>query len=281
MAVRLVVDSGSDINQEEAKKLGITLIPIELRLNDVDYKDGVDITYEEFYNQLAKCITLPKTSQITPIRYQELFDSIVEAGDEAVIVCLSSKLSGTYNSAKMTAENYNGKIHVVDSMNACIGQRILTFYALELLKQGKSAKEIAESLEKVKGKIKLHAVIDTLKYLKMGGRVSSITAFAGEMLSIKPLIGVIDGQVKVIGKAFGTKKAYKQIIDLCKKDDINYNMPLVFGYAGNDKTSVESFSNDIISSVSDKFSKEQTYNIGATIGTHIGPGAVAVAYFEK
>ena len=281
MAVRLVVDSGSDINQEEAKKLGITLISIELRLNDVDYKDGVDITYEEFYNQLSTCTTLPKTSQITPIRYQELFDSIVEAGDEAVVVCLSSKLSGTYNGARMTAENYNGKIQVVDSMNACIGQRILTFYALELLKQGKSAKEIAESLEKVKGKIKLHAVVDTLKYLKMGGRVSSITAFAGEMLSIKPLIGVIDGQVKVIGKAFGTKKAYKQIIDLCKKDDINYNMPLVFGYAGNDKTSVESFSNDIISSVSDKFSKEQTYNIGATIGTHIGPGAVAVAYFEK
>lgn len=281
MATKIIIDSGSDITKEEAEKLGVIQLPIEVRLNGKDYLDGENLFAEEFYKQLEVCTELPKTSQITPLRYQEIFDSIVNNGDEAVVICLSSKLSNTYNNARMTAENYDGKIIAVDSLNAFIGQRALCYYALELLKKGYNAKKIADKLEEKKGKVKLHAVIDTLKYLKMGGRLSSASAFIGSLLSIKPLIGVIEGEVRTIGKAVGFKKGNKMVVDFCKKSDIDNDMPILIGYSGNDKGNIESFTNEINSSLNMSFDFNEAYCMGSTIGSHIGPGAVAICYFEK
>ena len=147
MATKIIVDSGADITKKEAEELGIIHMPIEVRMNDKDYLDGENLLAEEFFKELETCKELPKTSQITPLRYQEMFDKVVADGDEAVVICLSSRLSNTYNNARMTAENYDGKIVAVDSMTAFIGQKALCLYAIELAKKGYNAKKISEKLE--------------------------------------------------------------------------------------------------------------------------------------
>lgn len=281
MATKIIIDSGSDITKVEAEKLGIIQIPIEVRMNGKDYLDGVTLFADNFYKELEVCTELPKTSQITPLRYQEIFDNVVNNGDEAVVISLSSKLSNTFVNSKMTAENYNGKIYVVDSLNAFIGQRALCFYAIELAKKGYSAKKIAEKLEEKKGKVRLFAVIDTLKYLKMGGRLSSTSAVIGNLLSIKPLIGVIEGEVRTIGKSVGFKKGNKLIAEMCQKVNIDKNMPILIGYSGTDLTNIETFVAEINENLGFDFKVEDAFSMGSTIGTHIGPGAVAITFFEK
>lgn len=282
MATRILIDSASDINQAEAQQLGITLLPIEVRLEGKDYLDGATLSTEEFYNKLESCVELPKTSQISPIRFQESFDEVVNNGDEAVVICLSSKLSGSYNNARMVSENYNDKIFVVDSLNACIGERVLCFYALELLKKGYNAAKIAKKLEENKTNIRVMAVINTLKYLRKGGRISALTAFAGEMMSIKPLIAVIEGEVKVIGKAMGYKKGTKLLTEMISKSNgIDTSLPHVFGYSGNDVSGINDFIQDSAESINIHKDTNDIYAIGCTIGTHVGPGAIAIAYFEK
>jgi DegV family protein with EDD domain len=282
MATKIIVDSGADITRKEAEELGMIHMPIEVRMNGKDYLDGENLFAEEFYNELATCSELPKTSQITPLRYQEMFDKIVADGDEAVVICLSSRLSNTYNNARMTAENYDGKIVAVDSMTAFIGQRALCMYAIELVKKGYNAKKVAEKLEERKGDIRLYAVIDTLKYLKMGGRLSAASAFIGTLLAIKPIISVTEGEVRSINKAMGFKKGNKMIMDMCSKSNIDYKMPMHVGYSGNDMSNIEGFLAEVNSSnLERKFEKDELCAMGSTIGTHIGPGAVAICYFEK
>ena len=282
MATKIIVDSGSDITKQEAEELGIIHLPIEVRMNGKDYLDGENLFAEEFYKELETCTELPKTSQITPLRYQECFDEIVNNGDEAVVICLSSRLSNTYNNARMTAEQYEGKIYAVDSKTAFIGQKALCLYAIELLKKGYNAKKIAEKLEENKDKIKLYAVIDTLKYLKMGGRLSAASAFIGSLLAIKPIISVTEGEVRSINKAMGFKKGNKMVLDLCYKSDIDYKMPMLVGYSGTDMSNIDSFLNEVnSSSLERKFETNELCSMGSTIGTHIGPGAVAICYFEK
>lgn len=282
MATKIIVDSGADITKKEAEELGIIHMPIEVRMNDKDYLDGENLLAEEFFKELETCKELPKTSQITPLRYQEMFDKIVADGDEAVVICLSSRLSNTYNNARMTAENYDGKIVAVDSMTAFIGQKALCLYAIELAKKGYNAKKIAEKLEERKGDIKLYAVIDTLKYLKMGGRLSAASAFIGTLLAIKPIISVTEGEVRSINKAMGFKKGNKMVLELCSKSNIDYKMPMLLGYSGNDMSNIDSFMAEVnASSIEREFTKEELCSMGSTIGTHIGPGAVAICYFEK
>ncbi len=282
MATKIVIDSGSDISKKEAEELGIIHLPIEVRMNGKDYLDGVNLFAEEFYKELETCTELPKTSQITPLRYQECFDEIVNNGDEAVVICLSSKLSNTYNNARMTAEQYDGKIYAVDSKNAFIGERALCLYAIELLKKGYNAKKIAEKLEEKKDKIKLYAIIDTLKYLKLGGRLSAASAFIGSLLAIKPIISVTEGEVRSINKAMGFKKGNKLVLELCDKSEIDYKMPMFVGYSGTDMSNIESFLIELsASNIDRKFDKNELCPMGSTIGTHIGPGAVAICYFEK
>ena len=283
MATKIVVDSGSDITKKEADELGVIHLPIEVRLNGQDYLDGVNLFAEEFYKELETCKELPKTSQITPLRYQEVFDKIVADGDEAVVICLSSRLSNTYNNAKMTAENYDGKIIAVDSLTAFIGQRALCLYAVELANKGYNAKKIAEKLESKKNKLKLYAVIDTLKYLKMGGRLSAASAFFGTLLAIKPIISVTEGEVRSINKAMGFKKGNKMVVDLCNKSEIDHKMPILLGYSGTNLDNIQSFMEEINSNsnIERTFYMDELCSMGSTIGTHIGPGAAAICYFEK
>ena len=195
----------------------------------------------------------------------------------------SSKLSGTYSCAVKAAKKFAGKVFVVDSLNACIGERILLLYALRLVKEGKlSASEIAAELDCKKKKIQLLAVLDTLKYLRKGGRISAVSAFAGEMLSIKPVVSVVKGEVKLAGKAIGSRKGNNLLNQLLEKcGGVDFDMPYALGYSGLTDNYLQKYIKDSEKLWKDKVQSLPVYMIGSTIGTHVGPDAIAVAFFAK
>lgn len=280
--IKLIIDSASDISEKEAQSLGITMIPMQVRFNDEEYFDGVNLTPQDFYDKLIENSDLPKTSLINSFRFDEEFKKEVDAGNEVIAITISSKLSGTYKNAVEASKNYEGKVFVVDSLNAAIGERLLLQYAMRLVEQGKPAKEIADELNEKKLKINLMAMVNTLKYLKKGGRISAVTAFAGEMFSIKPVISIINGEVKLIGKAMGSRKANNLLNTLVeKKNGIDFDMPYGVVWSGNDDTLLKKYVEDSAHLWKDHTDNVPAYIIGSTIGTHVGPGAVGVAFFEK
>ena len=281
MNVKILIDSASDINAEEAAKLGVELAPIEVRLGDEQFLDGVNLLPAQFYDKLIESAELPKTSQINSFTFEERYSKLVEQGYEVVVITISSKLSGTYRSAVTAAKNYKDKVFVVDSLNASIGERLLCQYAVKLVDNGFTAKEIARKLDAAKTKINLLALLDTLLYLKKGGRISAVTALAGQMLSIKPVVGVIGGEVKLVGKAMGSKKGNNLLNTLVQKKGIDFDMPYGVIYSGTDDSLLKKYVNDSEHIWKDKTDGIPAYMIGCTIGTHIGPGAIGVAFFEK
>ena len=280
--VKLVVDSACDLEKAEADARGITLMPLLIRFGEDEYEDGVTLSHREFFEKLIETSELPKTSQINEYRFEEAFKTLTADGSEVVCITISSKLSGTYSSAVKAAKKFGSRVYVVDSLNACIGERILVDYADRLVKAGESAGKIVKKLEESKGKIHLLAVLDTLQYLRKGGRISSVTALAGEMLSIKPVISVVKGEVKLVGKALGSKKGnnlLNRLVDEC--GGIDFGMPYTLGYSGLSEEFLLKYMRD-----SEHLYKEHTdhvpyYLIGSAIGTHVGPGAIAVAFFSK
>ena len=281
MAIKILTDSGSDINQIEATKMGIHLIPIPITFGETEYLDGVNLMPTEFYDKLENSEDLPVTSQITPYKYEEVFEELTKNGDQLIVITLSSKISGTYRNAFTTAENFKGKVFVIDSLNACAGQRLVTQYALRLAQEGLSAEEIVEKVEKAKTRVRLVAMIDTLKYLKKGGRISAAAAAIGGLVNLKPMISVIDGEVKVVGKTIGIKKAMQFINkEIEGKGGVNFDMPYGVLWSGNSNENLEMW----LKENGAKFGldgTEKRYCLGGTIGTHIGSGAVGVAFFEK
>lgn len=281
MKVKILIDSASDINLQEANEMGVELAPIEVRFGEDVYADGVDLLPEQFYDKLIESAELPKTSQINSFTFGERYKKLVDEGYDVVVITISSKLSGTYRSAVTAAKNYKDKVFVVDSLNASIGERLLCLYALELIEKGFAAKEVARKLDTAKGKINLLALLDTLLYLKKGGRISAVTAIAGQMLSIKPVIGVIGGEVKLVGKAMGSKKGNNLLNTLVQKKGIDFDMPYGAIYSGTDDSLLKKYIRDSEHIWKDKTDAIPMHMIGCTVGTHIGPGGIGVAFFEK
>ena len=281
MSVRIIVDSASDISEKEANDLGIIMIPMSINFGDEEYLDGVDLLPSQFYDKLIESDVLPKTSQVSVYRFQQAFEKCVSAGDEVVAITISSKLSGTYNSAVQASANYPEKVFVVDSLNACIGERLLVQYALRLVDEGKSAKEISEILDSVKSKINVMALLNTLEYLKKGGRISATAAFAGKLISLKPVVAVIDGEVKLVGKALGSRNGGNLLNTLIKdKKGIDFDMPYGVIWSGLDDALLKKYVEDSAHLWKNKTDYIPSYILGGTIGTHVGPGAIGVAFFE-
>ncbi len=280
--IKILVDSASDISVKEAQELGIHLISMQIRFGADEYLDGDNLLPEDFYDKLAKSVELPKTSLINEFRWQEKFEELTKDGSEVIAITISSNLSGTYEAAKTAGEKFDGKVFVVDSLNACAGERLLVEYAIKSVKDGKSASEIKKELDQKKNSVRIMARINTLEYLRKGGRISSVVAVAGTMLSIKPLIAVIDGKVKVIGKAMSAKKANLLLNSFIQNGGgIDFDMPYCAILSGSDEASLSNYLSD--SSILWKHATDfmRTCKIGSTIGTHVGPGAVGLAFFEK
>ncbi len=280
MGIKIIVDSASDMSEKESKYLKV--LPLTVTFGETQYLDGVTITSTEFYEKLIESDELPKTSQIGPYDFEQAIKEVLEAGDTPIVVTVSSKLSGTFNSARIAAANFDEKVYVIDSENVCIGERILVEYALRMIEEGKVVEDIVLKLEQIKKDICVIALLDTLEYLRKGGRISNVSGVVGGMLSIKPVIGVKDGVLETLGKARGSKNANNLLSQQIKENgEIDFGMPYAVAYSGLDDSLLRKYMKDQ-EAVWKIHTKELTLRVvGSTIGTHAGPGAIAVAYFKK
>jgi len=282
MAIQFIVDSASDILPEEAKKLGILHMPLKVLFGQTEYADAVDLTHQIFYEKLIESDILPTTCQIPPAEFEAAFRSVAERGDTAIVITVSGELSGTYQSACIAAAEFPGQVYVVDSRSVCIGERILILRGLELAKKGLSAAKIADRLEMEKRNIRVMALLDTLEYLKKGGRISAATALAGSLLSIKPVIAIEDGKVVMAGKARGSKQGNNLLRELVKKcGGINFSKPFALAYSGLSDTLLQKYIADSAELWEGQTQALSITTVGCAIGTHVGPGAIAVAFFAQ
>ena len=281
MSVQFIIDSAADYTPQEAQERRITLLPMTIIFGKEVYLDRVELTVEQFYEKLIESDRLPTTCQIPPATFSDAFAQAVAQGDTVVAVTISSKLSGTYQSAALAAQDFPGKVFVVDSLNATLGERILIEYGLRLRDQGLEARVIAQELTEKREKIHLLALLDTLEYLKKGGRISPATALAGTLLSIKPVVTVENGEVAMAGKARGSRQGnnlLRQLIEKC--GGVNFEMPYCLAYTGLSDYLLQKYIADSAELWQGRTDQLPIAAVGATVGTHVGPGAVAVAFFS-
>lgn len=279
MCVRIIVDSSTDVSEKYREK--IQFVPLTVRFGDKEYLDGVEISKHQFYEMLVESDVLPTTSQATPAAFAEYLESVASAGDSAVVITLSSKLSGTYQSAVLAAEDYPN-IYVVDSQSVAIGTGVLAQYAVELAQQGMGAEEIAQVLTQQREKVCVVALLDTLEYLKKGGRISKTVAFAGGVLNIKPVVTIQDGAVALIGKARGSRNGNNLLVEKIREaGGVDFERPVLLGYTGLSSALLEKYVDDSKALWADHVDKLDGCLLCSVIGTHAGPGAVAVAFFRK
>lgn len=280
MAIRIITDSASDIVAPQRRE--VTVLPMSIAFGEREYLDGVDLTHREFYERLVEGEELPVTSQISPGAFEDAFRAAVDAGETVVAVTLSGKLSGTWQSACLAAQEFPGQVYVVDSQSAAIGERILVERAVELLDQGLEAMAIARRLDMEKKDVRLVALLDTLEYLKRGGRISPSIALVGGLLSIKPVIAVERGEVALLGKARGSKNGNNLLMEEIQKTaGIDFDRPYRLGYTGLSDSLLQKYIADSRALWEGHGDSLPICTVGGTIGTHVGPGAVAVAFFCK
>ena len=280
MSVKIIVDSTADLTPEVARQ--VKIVPMTILFGDKQYVSGVDIDSKKFYELLVESDVLPTTSQPTPYAFSQVFQEVVDAGDTAVCLTVSSKLSGTYQSASIAAEEFPGKIFVVDTLTVAIGGGILAEYALQLANSGMEAEELAQELLAQRQKVRVLALVDTLEYLKKGGRISSTVAFAGGLLNIKPVISVTDGEVKMMGKARGSKQGNNLLVqEIQKSGGVDFTKPLMLGYTGLSDALLQKYIADSAALWEGQVETLPVSIVSSVVGTHVGPGAVAVAFFAR
>lgn len=281
MAIRIVTDSASDISQETAARWGIRVIPLKVRFGEEEYLDGVTLKNDEFYEKLVETDEVPKTSQISPYEYEQIFAEAKDAGDDLIYFSLSSGVSGSFQSASLAAADFRDRVFLVDTRQFCISQYIIVERAVQMRDAGLSAEEIVSGIEKEKKDAHVLAIFDTLEYLKLGGRLSSAAAFAGNLLSIKPVITIEDGEVRILGKARGSKSGNNMIMQTVEKlGGIDFSRPVCLGYTGFSDHMLQKYIADSRHLYEGHEDKLKIVRVGAAIGTYAGPGAIAMAFFS-
>ena len=279
MRTRIIVDSTADLMPEILDRVHV--VPLTVHFGEEELVDGVTIDKKTFYERLVESDVLPSTSQATPEAFMREFEKAKQAGEQAVVITVASKLSGTYQSAVLAAREYE-HIHIVDSSTVAIGSSILVELACKLLDEGMNAKEIAQNLEEEKKKIVIVALVDTLEYLKKGGRISKTVAMVGGVLNIKPVLSIIDGEINMLGKARGSKMGNNLLIqEIEKAGGVDFDKPVLLGYAGLSDTLLLKYIEDSKHIWEGNLDEVRYTVVGSVVGTHVGPGAVAVAFFKK
>lgn len=281
MSIRIITDSASDMTPAEHPALRV--LPLSVTFGTDVYMDGIDIDHQRFYEMLVERDELPKTGQVNPYAFSQAIAEAREAGDEAVIITVGAKLSGTNQSARTAlAEAPGGDVYVVDSNNVTLGERVMVEYALRLVDEGRSAAQIAAAVEAVRDRVVVIGLLETLEYLVRGGRLSAAAGAVGTLLNVKPVVAVEDGLIVQLGKARGSKNGRNLLNQKVEKaGGIDFSMPLALGYTGLSDAVLKKYIEDSAALWAGHTEGElPVHTIGATIGTHVGPGAVAVAFFQ-
>ena len=279
MKTRIIVDSTADLMPQYQQR--VSVVPLTVHFGDEEFIDGVTIDHKTFYEKLVESDALPTTSQATPDAFMQEFEKAKQAGEAAVVITLSSTFSGTYQSAAIAAADYDN-IYIVDSSTAAMGSGILVELAFRMLDSGMGAEEIAQALEEEKKKIVIVALVDTLEYLKKGGRISKAVALAGSLLNIKPVLSVVDGEINILGKARGSKMGNNLLVqEIDKAGGIDFSKPVLLGYSGISDALLVKYIEDSRHIWEGNLDEVRYTTVGSVIGTHAGPGAVVVAFFKK
>lgn len=261
----------------------LRVLPLSVTFGTDVYMDGVDIDHQRFYEMLVERDELPKTGQVNPYAFSQAIAEAREAGDEAVIITVGAKLSGTNQSARTAlAEAPGGDMFVVDSNNVTLGERVLVEYALRLVDEGQGAAQVAAAVEAVRDRVVVIGLLETLEYLVRGGRLSAAAGAVGTLLNVKPVVAAEDGLIVQLGKARGSKNGRNLLNQKVEKaGGIDFSMPLALGYTGLSDAVLKKYIEDSAALWAGHTEGElPVHTIGATIGTHVGPGAVAVAFFQ-
>lgn len=287
MTVRIITDSASDITAADIAAAGnpaLTVLPLSVTFGQTTYEDGVDLSHQRFYELLIEGDDLPMTGQVNPYAFEQAISSAREAGEEVVVITLSGKLSGTNASAMTAAAAFEDGVYVVDSKSVTVGERILVDYALRLVGEGLGAADIACALEQAREDIHVVGLLDTLEFLRRGGRIPASAAALGKLLSIKPVITITDGVVELLGKARGSKNGRNLLTQQVEAaGGIDFSMPIELAYAGLDDALLRKYVEDSrhIWEGHVELDDLPVHTVGATIGTHVGPGAIALAFFKR
>ena len=280
MGIRIITDSTSDISIKQAAKMNITLVPLKVIFGNKEYKEGVDITIDGFYEKLVKAEKLPTTSQPSPDDFLEYFKKGKAAGDSIIVLVIAAKLSGTYQSAMIAKDMVEYEdIHIINSDTTTCALRILVEQAVKLRDEGMVANEIVTKLMDLKDRVVLIAMVDTLEFLHKGGRLSKSSAILGTLLKFKPLITVKDGVVGVLGKERGVNKAIGRLVEIIDEyGGIDSSYPVHLGYTAQD---------DQCKLLKDKLLEKYDqkdlamHPVGCVVGTHAGPGACMITYVKN
>lgn len=277
--IRILVDSSSDYTMEEVHAQGMEFVPITISLNVKSYRDGVDVTRDELYENLMNGKEFPKTAQPSPEDFAKIFEDVKAKGDELVCILLSSALSGTFQSANIAKDmvDYDG-IHIVDSLTATCAIRVLVQYAQKLISEGVSAAEVAEKVTALIPRVRVGASLDTLEFLHRGGRLSLASAALGSLANIKPVVYVTsEGKVGMYSKNLGKMKAMKSVLAFAQEYEMDADFPFysLYSYGSENCEKLEEKLREL------GMNPQQRMQIGMTIGAHVGPGAAGVVYVKK
>ncbi|MFR3766545.1 MAG: DegV family protein [Blautia sp.] len=275
----IITDSASDITEKEAEEMDIRLVWLKTKFSDGDFPMKTEEDFCHFFDKLAEEKDLPMTSQPSPEEYLEFFEEAKSKGEEVLVLTLSSGLSGTINAANLAKQmSEYDKIWIIDSEQAIITQRFLVQKAVELRKEGKTTEDIVEILEDLKKRVTVCGMLDTLTYLRKGGRIPAALAVVGNMLHIKPVIELKDKTLTMLGKARGRSGGMKYLWKEFESYDIDREEPVYFGYTS-DREIGEKFMMDTVEKYGLKNYK--LYPVGGIIGTHVGPACVAISFVKK
>lgn len=277
--IRIIVDSGSDLLPEVADRYSIRVLPLLANVDGVEYRDGIDLGRDGFYELLEETGAFPKTSQVSPHAFAEAFKEARDSGDEVIAITLSSALSGTYQSAKLAQAMVGEEgVYIVDSLSASYAIAMIAKYACALRDEGLSAKQIVAEIERFKGRVKLVAVLDTLEYLQRGGRLPKAAARLGEAAKLKPVVVITEeGEVGLSTAVLGRKRALDALLKKVAKYSVDASFPAIPIYSYGTKT-CEKMEGELVDA---GMSLSDRHQIGFVIGSHIGPGAYGIVFVES
>lgn len=276
MAIRIIIDSASDYTKEEAEREGLLFVPMGVSFGNSAYLDGVDLTKDAFYDLLVGQGGMPVSSQPSPQHLMEAFQTVVDAGDYGILLTMGSSLSGTYQTAKMIAEDYDGKIAVIDSETISVAERLLVRTAKQIAEEARTLEEAVETIQEKIRHLYLFGYMDQLEYLKRGGRISPAMNFMANLFSVKPIIYIYNNTFELYKRARGKQKGWMELANILREKEGIQRDSVIYGYTGY----TDRYPKEFMRQYPDlAVPEERVFRIGSTIGTHAGPGALAVAFF--